>query len=106
MRPASAEAAAATYSTELPYVQRSAPADGGQGTTLVLNAAHSFNVTLAARDPRSGNTGPGIALQQSDVFGYFSIPALTQNPSNPRSSSRSWTRRRFPGRATGSSAAS
>jgi hypothetical protein len=83
MRPASTEAAAATYSTELPLVQRFAPGDNGESNTLVLNAAHSFSVTLAARDPRTGNTGPGVALQQSDVFGYFSIPALTQNPSNP-----------------------
>ncbi len=83
MLPASTEAAAATYSTELPFVQRFAPADNGESNTLVLNAAHSFSVTLAARDPRSGNTGPGVALKQSDVFGYFSIPALTQNPSNP-----------------------
>ncbi len=30
-----------------------------------------------------GTPVPGIALPQSDVFGYFSIPALTQNPSNP-----------------------
>jgi hypothetical protein len=86
-QPASTQAAqapAAAYSTEVPLVQRSAPADGGQGTTLVLNAAHSFNVTLSARDPRPPNgTGPGIALPQTDVFGYFAIPALTQNPSNP-----------------------
>jgi hypothetical protein len=82
-RAASVQAPAATYSTEIPLVQRFAPADGGQSTTLVLNSAHSFNVTLSARDPRTNNTGPGIALPQNDLFGYFSIPALTGNGSNP-----------------------
>jgi hypothetical protein len=77
------QAPTATYSTELPLVQRFAPADGGQGTTLNLSAAHPFTVTLNARDQRTGNTGPGVALPQNDLFGYFSIPALTGNGSNP-----------------------
>jgi len=82
-RIAAAQAPTATYSTEIPLVQRFAPADGGNSTTLVLDAAHSFNVTLSARDQRTNNTGPGIALPQNDLFGYFSIPALTGNGSNP-----------------------
>ncbi|HWZ85802.1 MAG TPA: hypothetical protein VN032_06340 [Thermoanaerobaculia bacterium] len=73
-----------SYSVEVPYVQSFAPADGGQGNTLVLNAAHSFNVTLVATDQHNGNvTGPGVALPQTDTFGYFSLPSLTSNPSNP-----------------------
>jgi hypothetical protein len=88
LRGADAKAAPATtassYSVEVPYVQSFAPADGGQGNTLVLNAAHSFNVTLVATDQHHGNvTGPGVALPQTDTFGYFSLPSLTQNPSNP-----------------------
>jgi len=51
--------------------------------TLRLLSSHPFDVTLSARDPRTGNTGAGFALPQTDVFGYFSIPALTFNPGNP-----------------------
>ena len=42
-----------------------------------------FVVVLAAADPRSGAVGIGQALVKSDLFGYFSIPALTGNPTNP-----------------------
>lgn len=43
----------------------------------------SHKVTLAARDHRSGKTGAGQAIPQNSIFGYFSIPALTNNSSNP-----------------------
>ena len=56
---------------------------GGDIATLCLNSSHSFSVTLAARDQRTGRTGPGQAIPQSDLFGYFSIPALTSDPQNP-----------------------
>jgi hypothetical protein len=85
---AQAKAAAATtvssYSVEVPYVQSYAPPNGGQTGTLVLNSAHSFNITLAATDQHHGNaTGAGVALPQTDTFGYFSLPTITSNPSNP-----------------------
>jgi hypothetical protein len=51
-------------------------------TTLSLNSSR-FRVTLAARDQRTGNTGSGQAIPQNDMFGYFSIPALTADASNP-----------------------
>lgn len=51
--------------------------------TLVLNSVHPFRVRLAARDQRTGGTGVGLAIQQSDLFGYFSVPELTFNPENP-----------------------
>ncbi len=54
-----------------------------ESDSLRLLAAHPFAVTLAARDQRTGNTGAGFALPQTDFFGYFSIPALTFNPGNP-----------------------
>ena len=55
------------------------------GDTLRLNAAgqHAFLVTISARDQRTDQVGPGFALPQTDVFGYFSLPALTGNPDNP-----------------------
>jgi PKD repeat protein len=55
----------------------------GDIATLCLDAARGFTVTLAARDPRTGLTGPGQAIAQSDLFGYFSIPALTSDVTNP-----------------------
>lgn len=49
---------------------------------LCLNQGR-FEVSLSAKDPRTGNTGAGQPVRQNDIFGYFSIPELTQNPSNP-----------------------
>jgi PKD repeat protein len=48
---------------------------------LLSQAGRAFDVTLEARDPRTGNTGVGEASPQNDVFGYFTIPALV--PTNP-----------------------
>lgn len=50
--------------------------------TLVLLAGsgHAFEITLTARDPRTGNTGVGEASPQNDVFGYFTVPALVPRP--------------------------
>ncbi|HTY42962.1 MAG TPA: hypothetical protein VMH79_13900 [Thermoanaerobaculia bacterium] len=78
------KAGASSYSVEVPYVQSYQPPDGGQSGTLVLNSAHPFNITLQATDQHNNNTtGAGVALPQTDTFGYFSLPTLTQNPSNP-----------------------
>lgn len=52
-------------------------------TVLRLNAAHTFDLTLSARDPRTGNTGTGTVIGQNDVYGYFSIPAVSGNAGNP-----------------------
>ena len=53
--------------------------------SLRLNVAgqHPFIATVQARNQRNGQTGPGFAIPQTDIFGYFSLPALTRNPSNP-----------------------
>jgi hypothetical protein len=42
-----------------------------------------FNISIAAKDPRSGRTGGGTPQQLNDLFGYFSIPGLTANTNNP-----------------------
>lgn len=52
-------------------------------TVLRLNPAHTFDLTLTARDPRTGNTGPGKVIGQNDVYGYFSIPDVSGNAGNP-----------------------
>ena len=41
-----------------------------------------FRIRLAAKDPRTGKTGIGVALPQNDLYGYFSIPDLTGNAGN------------------------
>jgi photosystem II stability/assembly factor-like uncharacterized protein len=51
--------------------------------TLVLDAAHPFTITLTATDQRTGRTGPGVPTQVNDLWGYFSLPAITNNPNNP-----------------------
>lgn len=53
------------------------------GGVLRLNDAHSFDVTLTARDPRTGATGDGVVLGQNDVYGYFALPSLSGNAGNP-----------------------
>jgi PKD repeat protein len=44
---------------------------------------HPFSIKLTAADQRTGRTGPGQAIPQNDLFGFFSLPALTSNPENP-----------------------
>jgi hypothetical protein len=68
----------------------SAPSNTAQATipgttnpTLLSLGANRFRLTLEARDHRTGRTGVGVAIPQNDLFGYFSIPDLTGNPSNP-----------------------
>lgn len=83
-RSATPNAVAASFSAEVPLVQRYSPPGSGQSATLVLNAAHSFNVTLNATNQHNGNVqGAGLALAQTDTFGYFSLPSITGNASNP-----------------------
>jgi hypothetical protein len=73
-----------SYSVEVPLVQHYTPPGNGQSGTLVLNSAHSFNVTLIATNQHNGNVqGAGVALPQTDVFGYFSFPSITNDPTNP-----------------------
>ena len=52
-------------------------------TALCLNSSNTFEVTLAARDQRTGIHAVGLAIPQNDVFGYFSIPGITNNAANP-----------------------
>ena len=51
--------------------------------SLVLDAAHPFTVALSAIDQRTGRHGAGLASKVNDLWGYFSIPAITGNPDNP-----------------------
>lgn len=84
-----------SYGTNLQQYDRQAvqflypmPTGGGGGSTggpcsgLCL-IGNRFEASLVARDQRTGNTGVGSPLPQSDIFGYFSIPALTNNATNP-----------------------
>lgn len=84
-RLAAAHATATTYSTEVPLVQSYSPPNGGQGSTLVLNSAHSFNVTLRAINQHDNNAVVvGVAVPQTDTFGIFRFPPpVTTDPSNP-----------------------
>jgi hypothetical protein len=49
---------------------------------LCLNGSR-FRATLTARDPRTGNTAPGVSIPQGNIFGYFALPGLTSDPNNP-----------------------
>ena len=50
---------------------------------LDTRGGHPFTVRLTATDQRTGQTAPGQAIPQNDLFGYFSIPTLTGNAENP-----------------------
>ena len=55
-----------------------------ESTILALDpGGHPFRVTVQAFNPRTGETGVGLATAVNDFFGYFSLPALTGNPANP-----------------------
>lgn len=57
------------------------PCVPGAGNLCLLDTR--FRVTLSARDTRSGERVPGIALGENDMFGYFSLPAITGQAGNP-----------------------
>ena len=50
---------------------------------LFLSPGRSFTVRLTATDPRTGRTTSGVAANENDSFGTFSLPAFTGNLSNP-----------------------
>lgn len=52
------------------------------GANLCTNSGR-FSIRLNARDQRTERRGSGLALPQNDLFGYFSIPDLTNNAANP-----------------------
>ncbi len=41
-----------------------------------------FRVSLFATDPATGKTANGEIIPENDIFGYFSLPGLTNDPSN------------------------
>jgi PKD repeat protein len=51
--------------------------------TLRLIDSHPFDIALTATDPRTGATGEGQVVSQSDIYGIFSIPGITGNAGNP-----------------------
>jgi len=54
--------------------------------TLQLSnkGGHPFIIRLTATNQHNNDVqGAGQAIPQSDLFGYFSFPSLTNNPSNP-----------------------
>src|SRR5262249_23517118 len=51
--------------------------------SLTLNPPHPFTVILSATDQRTGRVGTGVATQANDLWGWFSIPAITGNSNNP-----------------------
>ena len=51
--------------------------------TLRLLSSHPFRATVQARDQRTGKTSGGFALPQTDIFGFFSLPGITNDPENP-----------------------
>lgn len=56
-------------------------ASGGHSTICPENAlcllAGQFQLTLDARDQRTGHEAPGVPTPRNDLFGYFTLPGLT-----------------------------
>lgn len=63
-----------------------APSTCTPNTTTLCLLGNRFKVTLNATNrnagPTNGQQAPGITLPKSDLFGFFSIPGLTNNPNN------------------------
>lgn len=79
-----ADAAQALNDTALAVSNfRASTTTAGCGTSSLCLASSRFDVSLQARDQRTGNTGTGQPLPRNDLFGYFSLPALTGNAGNP-----------------------
>lgn len=55
----------------------------GVPANALLMISGRYAVTLTARDWRTGKTANGVPSQETDVFGYFSLPDLTGNATNP-----------------------
>lgn len=52
----------------------------GQSTLSLLGR---FDATLSAVDPRTGREAEGVAVPQGSKWGYFSLPAFTNDPTFP-----------------------
>ena len=57
------------------------PCGNGPDRLCLLGA--KYQVSLTARDPRTGASITGRAFEEGDRFGYFSLPGLTGDPSFP-----------------------
>jgi hypothetical protein len=57
------------------------PCTSGPGNLCLLDAR--FRVTVFARDARSGEGAQGVAANENDMFGYFSLPGITGHAENP-----------------------
>jgi photosystem II stability/assembly factor-like uncharacterized protein len=57
------------------------PCRDGPDRLCLLGA--KFELTLTARDPRTGSFVKGRAIAEGDRFGYFSFPEITGNPGFP-----------------------
>jgi hypothetical protein len=77
-------AAAAGWSRAVDFnadgVQPTDPCVASTSTICLLNSR--FRITLAAKDPRTGNTGDGYAIPYNDKNGFFAIPDLTNDTDN------------------------
>jgi hypothetical protein len=67
---------------ELDYTVRLDCLEGPCQSVLALHSGR-FSVSLTARDHRSGRAADGLAIRGNELFGYFSIPGLTNNQGNP-----------------------
>jgi hypothetical protein len=72
-----------TYAIELtgPVSIGRIPVIVSPADTLRLNAAHPFEITAQADDPRSGRASAGRAFARSDRSGYFTFAELTGDAS-------------------------
>ncbi len=82
-RPGAPLSALVVFGALLSFAQDSFAASCAPNTSTLCFQLGRFSATLTAQDPRTGKTGGGQAIPQNDLFGYFSIPALTNDPSNP-----------------------
>ncbi len=60
-----------------------APGSCMAGSDRLCLLSGRFRIELTARDQRTGTTGTGLSIPENDMFGYFALPDLTSDATNP-----------------------
>ncbi|HVT05407.1 MAG TPA: PKD domain-containing protein [Thermoanaerobaculia bacterium] len=60
-----------------------APVSCTSSSTAFCAQSGRFQISILARDQRTGKTDDGFVMFSSDVFGYFALPNLTGNTTDP-----------------------
>ncbi len=72
-----------TTFTDVPVEERAVRSRMARSETPSLTLLGRFDATLSAVDPRTGREAEGVAVPQGAKWGYFSLPAFTNDATFP-----------------------